>query len=156
MAGEVLADQTKALVETWRGVISKVPHLARHSKGLDGEPIPPYSEKSRLRFQQWILDTCFRNYDKDWLNYQHEIALRHTTAKKNVADNVQSTSYVPLRDVIAFAAVINETTKPFLAAKGHSAQDVERMHSAWCKSIQLQIALWAEPYVNRNNASGEW
>src|SRR5438067_1975335 len=31
MAGEVLAERTKKLVDTWRTVISRIPHLARHS-----------------------------------------------------------------------------------------------------------------------------
>jgi len=39
--------------------------------------------------------------------------------------------------------------KPYLAAKGHSAEDVDKMHSVWCKSIQLQLALWVGPYTNR-------
>jgi Protoglobin len=148
MAGEALADQTKALVETWRGVISKAPHLSRHSKDRDGNPIAHYSERSGLRFEQWILDTCWGPYDEDWLNYQQEIALRHTSKKKNVVDGAESTPYIPLRDILAFAAVINETVKSFLARKGHSAEDVERMHSAWCKSVQLQMALWSEPYTD--------
>jgi hypothetical protein len=82
---------------------------------------------SNLRFQQWIQDTCLRPYDQDWINYQHEIALRHTSLKKNKVDGVRSTPYVPLRDVIAFIAVMNETIKPYLAAKGNSAEEVDRM-----------------------------
>jgi hypothetical protein len=42
--------------------------------------------------------------------------------------------------------VMNETIKPYLAAKGHTAEDVEKMHLAWTKSLQLQVALWAQPY----------
>lgn len=156
MAGEVLADQTKELVETWRGEIAKSPNLARHSKDLEGNPISRYGEGSGVRFQQWILDTCFRTYDQDWLNYQQEIALRHTSIKKNVTDDVQSTPFIPLRDIIAFTAVMNETVKPFLASKGHSPEEVERMHGAWCKSLQLQIALWAEPYATSKIAPDEW
>ena len=114
----------------------------------DGEPIPDYQTKSGLRFEQWVLDTCFRPYDQDWLNYQHEIALRHTSVKKNATDGVDSTPYIPLRDIIAFIAVMNETIKPYLSAKGHTAEDVEKMHRAWTKSLQLQIALWAQPYPN--------
>jgi hypothetical protein len=146
-AGGILADQTKAVVDTWRGVIAKTPHLARHSMDSDGKPIPHYSERSGLRFRQWILDTCFRPYTQDWLDYQQEISLRHTSVKKNVTDNADSSPFVPLRDIIAFTAVINETIKPFLAAKGHSSEEVENMHRAWCKSIQLQIALWTQPYT---------
>ena len=102
------------------------------------------------------MDTCLRPYDQDWLNYQEEIALRHTSVKKNKVDNVQSTAYVPLRDIIAFIAVMNETIKPYLAAKGHSAEDVDRMHRAWCKSLQLQVALWARPYTDCGEAANEW
>lgn len=95
-------------------------------------------------------------YDQDWLDYQHEIALRHTALKKNKVDRVESTSHVPLRDIIAFIAVMNETIKPYLAAKGDSAEEVEKMHRAWCKSIQPQLALWANPYMAAAQASNEW
>jgi hypothetical protein len=149
MAGEVLSDQTKPLVDHWRReIIGGIPNLSRHSRAPGGEPIPDYSAKSGLRFEHWVLDTCFRSYDQDWLNYQHEIALRHTSLKKNTTDGVNSTPYVPLRDIIAFVAVMNQTIKPYLAAKGHAAEDVEKMHRAWTKSLQLQIALWAQPYSN--------
>ena len=30
------------------------------------------------------------------------------------------------------------------------------MHSAWCKSMQLQIALWAAPYSDAKLALNEW
>jgi hypothetical protein len=154
LAGEVLADQTKEIVDRWRsGIIAAIPHLARHSRTPEGNPIPEYLAKSNLRFQQWILDTCLRPYDQDWLNYQQEIALRHTRAKKNQTDGVRSTPYVPFRDVVAFVAVMNDTIKPYLAAKGHSAEEVARMHLAWTKSIQLQLALWAGPYMESATTS---
>jgi Protoglobin len=157
LAGEVLADQTRPLVDLWRGgIIARIPNLARHSRTPEGDPLPDYSANSNLRFQQWILDTCLRPYDQDWLDYQQEIALRHTTVQKNKVDRVRSTPYVPLRDVLAFVAVINETIKPFLAAKGHSADDVDKMHRAWCKSLQLQLALWSRPYTDPGQAPNEW
>jgi hypothetical protein len=147
-AGDVLADQTERIVNQWRsGIIASIPHLAQHSKTPDGAPIPVYLANSNLRFQQWILDTCTKPYDQDWLNYQQEIALRHTTLKKNQTDHVHSTPQVPLSDIIAFVAVMNETIKPYLASKGHALEDVEKMHRAWCKSMQLQLALWVTPYV---------
>jgi hypothetical protein len=147
MAGEVLSDQTKRLVDHWRReIIGSIPNLIRHSRTPHGEPIPDYQTKSGLRFEQWVLDTCFRPYDQEWLNYQQEIALRHTSLKKNKTDGVDSTPYVPLRDIISFVAVMNETIRPYLSAKGHSAEEVEKMHRAWIKSLQLQIALWTQPY----------
>jgi hypothetical protein len=154
LAGEVLADQTKQIVDHWRsGIIASIPHLARHSRTPEGNPIPEYVAKSGLRFQQWILDTCLRPYDQDWLNYQQEIALRHTSAKKNQTDGVQSTPYVPFRDIIAFVAVMNATIKPYLEAKKHSAEEVAKMHLAWTKSIQLQLALWTGPYMESDIAA---
>jgi Protoglobin len=156
-AGTVLADQTKQIVEHWRsGIIAGIPNLARHSRSPQNEPLPDYLAKSNLRFQQWILDTCLRPYDQDWLNYQQEIALRHTALKKNKTDNVSSTPYVPLRDIVGFISVINETIKPYLAAKNHSADEVDRMHRAWCKSIQLQMSLWTEPDTDAREAPNEW
>ena len=157
LAGDVLAEQTKEIVEHWRGgIIANIPNLARHSRSPEGEAIPGYSERSGLRFQQWILDTCWRPYDQDWINYQQEIALRHTSLKKNQVDGVRSTAFVPLRDIIAFVAVINDTIKPYLAARGHAPVEVDGMHRAWCKSLQLQLALWARPYTDASEAAGEW
>jgi hypothetical protein len=154
IAGEVLADQVEQIVHQWRnGIIASIPNLARHSRSPEGDALPEYLARSNVRFEQWILDTCFRPYDEDWINYQQEIALRHTSAKKNRVDGVRSTAYVPFRDIIAFVAVMNDTIKPCLAARGHSAEEVNKMHSAWCKSLQLQLALWAKPYANVPN---EW
>lgn len=148
LAGEVLNDQTTQIVAHWRsGIIVAIPNLARHSRTPEGQPIPEYLAKSNLRFEQWILDTCLRPYDQDWLNYQQEIAARHTSSKKNKTDGVDSTASVPLSDVIAFVAVMNETIKPYLAARGHAVEDVQRMHLAWCKSMQIQLALWLGPYA---------
>jgi hypothetical protein len=157
LAGDVLGDQTKAIVEHWRsGIIASIPHLARHSRGLDGHALPDYLAKSNRRFEQWILDTCLRPYDQDWLNYQQEIALRHTSIRKNKTDQVTSSPYIPLRDIIGFIMVMNDTIRPRLAAKGHGSEDVERMHKAWRNSMQLQIALLARPYSDPALSLNEW
>jgi hypothetical protein len=157
MAGTVLADQVTQIVNHWRGgIIAGIPNLARHSRTPEGDAIPEYLANSNRRFEQWILDTCLRPYDQDWINYQQEIALRHTSAKKNKVDGVRSTAYVPLRDVLAFVAVMNETIRPYLAAKGHSAEEVDKMHRAWCKSMQIQMALWIGPYVSPGELPKQW
>ena len=157
MAGEVLAGQTRQIVEHWRsGIIAGIPNLARHSRTPEGDPLPQYLAQSNLRFEQWILDTCIRSYDQDWLNYQHEIALRHTSLRKNKVDGVSSTTHVPFRDITAFVAVLNDTIRPYLANKGNSADEVEGMHRAWRKSLQLQLALWVRPYMDLAKTSAEW
>ena len=157
MAGSVLEGRTKQVVDHWRsGIIASIPNLARHSRTAEGGPLPEYLAKSNLRFEQWILDTCLRPYDQDWLNYQNEIALRHMSPKKNQTDGVKSTPYVPFRDIIGFISVMNETIKPYLAVKDHPVEVVERMHLAWCRSIQLQLALWAKPYTESRGYPSEW
>ena len=156
-AGEVLRNQTAVIVKHWRsGIIAGIPNLARHSRSAAGGPLPTYLAGSNLRFEQWILDTCLRPYDQDWLNYQQEIALRHTSVKKNQTDGVDSTPFVPFRDIAAFVATLNETIKPYLVAGFDSAQDVEAMHRAWCKSIQMQIALWSRAYIDLAGSKNEW
>jgi hypothetical protein len=157
LAGAVLEDQTERIVHHWRNeIIASVPNLARHSRTPEGDPIPTYLERSNARFRQWILDTCLRPYDQDWIDYQQEIAFRHTSAKKNSVDGVHSSLYVPLRDVIAFIPVMNETIKPYLAAKGNTAEEIERMHGAWCRSMQIQMALWIGMYTDNRQNPKEW
>jgi hypothetical protein len=157
MSGEILRDQTEQIVHHWRNlIIAGIPNLARHSRTPEGEAIPTYLERSNARFRQWILDTCLRPWDQDWINYQQEIALRHTSLKKNQVDGVRSSDHVPLRDVMAFTAVMNETIKPYLANGGNQPEEIEKMHSAWCKAIQVQLALWVGPYTETRREPKEW
>jgi hypothetical protein len=151
-AGRVLEDQAEALADRWRAIVAEQPHLAIYSAGPDGAPNPAYGAASKPRFVQWIRDVCFRPYDQAWLDYQHEIGLRHTRAKKNRTDGVESAPHIPLRYVLAFTAVVMTTTKPFLATKGHTAEEVDRMYDAWCKAVMLHVTLWSEPYA----ASADW
>nr|BCX01087.1 MAG: hypothetical protein KatS3mg041_1133 [Bacteroidota bacterium] len=151
MAGEVLSDQVEEVLDLWYGFVGAHPHLVYYFTGPDGQPIASYLERVRKRFGQWILDTCLRVYDRAWLDYQQEIALRHHRSKKNQTDQVQSVPIVPLRYMIAFIAPISLTIKPFLARKGHSSEEVEKMHAAWLKSVVLQVALWSYPYARQED-----
>jgi hypothetical protein len=147
MAADVLADQVEDVLDVWYGFVGSHPHLLAYFSTPDGEPIPEYLQRVRGRFGRWILDTCRRSYDQEWLNYQQEIALRHTPAKKNQTDGVDSVPLIPLRYVIAFIYPITATMRPFLAGKGHAPEQVDAMFQAWCKAVTLQVALWAQPYA---------
>lgn len=147
MAGEVLKDQIDAVLDLWYGFVGSHPHLVYYFSGPDGKPDANYLAAVRKRFGQWILDTCTRSYDQTWLNYQHEVGLRHHRSKKNKTDNVRSVPNVALRYLIAFIYPITATIKPFLAEKGHSPDKVDKMHQAWFKSVTLQVALWSYPYA---------
>jgi len=157
LAANVLGGDVEGIVRHWRAnIIAGIPHLARHSRNLDGSPAPDYLARSNRRFEQWIIDTCRRPYDQDWLNYQQEIALRHTSVKKNQTDDVVSTPYVPYSDIVTFVAVLNETIKPYLAAKGHTESEVSIMHKAWIKSMHIQMALWSKTYMETGSHGNEW
>ena len=148
MAGDVLEDQVEDVLDVWYGFVAAHPHLVHYfSDAESGEPLGDYLDRVRGRFGQWILDTCRRPYDQAWLDYQEEIALRHTRAKKNQTDGVRSAEHIPLRYVVCFIYPITATMREFLAKKGHGLDEVEAMHQAWFKSVTLQVALWSRPYA---------
>lgn len=146
-AGEVLATQIEDILDVWYGFVGSHPHLLAYFSTPAGDPIPEYLTRVRSRFGQWILDTCNRAFDEQWLAYQHEIALRHTDIKKNQVDHAASVPEIPLRYLIAFIYPITATMRQFLANGGHSDSQVDAMHQAWFKAVTLQIALWAQPYT---------
>lgn len=146
-AGVVLKDRVEEILDLWYGFVGSRPHLSYFFSDSNGQPIPEYLERVRLRFRQWILDTCFRPHDEAWLRYQHEIGLRHHKTKKNQTDGVDAVLQVPLRYLIAFIYPITATLKPFLARTDHTPEQVERMHQAWFKAVVLQVALWSHPYA---------
>lgn len=152
LAGEVLADQAETLVDTWRAIIASQPYLARYSAFPDGRANPAYATASRPRFVRWVIDICTRPRDQAWLDYQQEIGLRHTRAKKNQTDEADSAEHIPYRYLLAFVPVILLTTKEFLARQGHNAAEVERMHAAWTKAVLLHLTLWSRPYMG----AGDW
>jgi Protoglobin len=151
MAGEVLSDQVEDVLDVWYGFVASHDHLVRYFAGSDGQPDPKYLGLVRARFGQWVRDLCGRAWDREWLDYQEEIALRHTPEKKNLTDHVQSVDHVPLRYLVAFIYPITATVRGFLANRGHTPEDVEKMHQAWFKAVALTVALWSRPY-----AGGEW
>ena len=147
LAGDVLAGQEEAMVDSWRAVIGKHEHLAKWFLGPDGKPDDAYKAAVKKRFVQWVTDTCRRPRDQAWLDYQEEIGLRHTPAKKNKTDARHTPEVVPLRYLVAFSGVVIFGAREFLAKKGHAAADVERMQRAWAKSVLLTLALWSRPYL---------
>ena len=149
-AGEILDGQVEDILDVWYGFVGSHPFLVSSFAGPDGTPIPEYLDRVRPRFGQWIRDTCNRTYDDEWLAYQEEIALRHTTARKNVTDHVQAADHVPLRFLVALIYPITATVRPFLASGGRDEADVDAMWHAWFKAVTLQVALWTRAYDARD------
>jgi Protoglobin len=147
MAGDVLRDQVDDVLDVWYGFVASHDHLVQYFSGSAGQPDAEYLTRVRARFGQWVRDLCERPWDQTWLDYQEEIGLRHTRAKKNQTDGAQAPDYVPLRYLVAFVYPITATVREFLAKRGDSAEDVENMHQAWFKAVTLTVALWSRPYA---------
>jgi Protoglobin len=147
MAGDVLRDQVDDVLDVWYGFVASHDHLVQYFSGSDGQPDAEYLTRVRARFGQWVRDLCERPWDQTWLDYQEEIGLRHTRAKKNQTDGALAPDYVPLRYLVAFVYPITATVREFLAKRGDSADDVENMHQAWFKAVTLSVALWSRPYA---------
>jgi hypothetical protein len=146
-SGEVLAPRVEEILDVWYGFVGANPHLLAAFSGPDGQPDQAYLAAVRRRFGRWILDTTRADYDQAWLDYQHEIGLRHHRTGKNRTDGARAADHIPLRYVLALLVPITTTLKPFLAEGGAAPQEVEAMHQAWVKAVLLQVILWSHPYV---------
>lgn len=146
-AGEILKDQVNDILDLWYGFVGSNDHLFSYF-GKNGTPNPAYLSAVRARFGQWILDICQKPYDQIWLDYQHEIAKRHHSGKKNMTDNVNAEPIIHYRYMVAFIVPITLTIKGFLSNKGNSAQEVEAMYNAWFKAVTLTVITWTYPYIN--------
>lgn len=144
----ILADQVEAILDVWYGFVGATPELLHYFRRRDdAQPDAAYLSAVRRRFGQWILDTAEARYDQAWLDWQHEIGLRHAPAKKNQTDQAQTAPLVHLRYLYALIVPVTTTLRPFLAARGASAAEVDAMHAAWVKAVLLQVILWSQPYV---------
>ncbi len=149
---DVLVNQVEEILDVWYGFVGSNPHLlASFTAKSDGQPLGDYLSAVRKRFGQWILSTARAEYDQAWLDYNYEIGLRHHRTKKNHTDGVASTDHVPFRDLFLLVFPITFTLKPFLAKRGHAAEEVEKMYTAWVKSCLLQVTLWSYPYVKEGD-----
>lgn len=144
----ILADQTDAILDVWYGFVALTPELVYFfGDAKTGKPDAAYLEAVRKRFALWILDTADASHDQRWLDWQYEIGLRHNRLKKNQTDRAPSVAQVNFRYLQALTIPITTTLKPFLAKKGASDADVEKMHAAWVKSVLMQSILWSQPYI---------
>jgi Protoglobin len=146
-SSDILAPQVEEILDVWYGFVGANPHLLAAFGNAQGEPDQDYLAAVRRRFGRWILDTAGAHFDQAWLDYQHEIGLRHTRRGKNRTDGADAADHIPLRYVLALLVPITTTLKPFLAGGGATPDQVEAMHQAWVKAVLLQVILWSQPYV---------
>jgi hypothetical protein len=135
------------MVDPWRKVIGSQPHLAHSFTKPDGAPDDDYKAGVKRRFVQWVIDVAIRPHDRDWLNYQFEIGLRHTPAKKNVADDAHTPPVVPFRYLIGFVPILLPI-KSFFKDEIQDESELKRLESAWTKAVLLHVTLWSQAYVD--------
>ena len=93
LSHEVVQDQVEQILDVWYGFVASQPHLLASCSGKNGgKPLGDYLGAVRRRFGQWILDTARADYDQRWLDYQHQIGLRHHRSRKNRSDGAASTA----------------------------------------------------------------
>ncbi|MDN3355826.1 protoglobin domain-containing protein [Actinomadura sp. DC4] len=151
-AAGILADQADDMVSAYRRRLGELPFMRPYSGHPDGTPNPEYGAASKPRFDRFIIDACTRPLDEDWLNYQQEIGLRHTRAKKNATDHADSLDHIPMRYLLAFTAEVIASARGYLAAKGASPEQVDRMHAAFTRSVMLHVTVWTRSYAD----AAEW
>jgi len=144
----ILEPRVEEVLDVWYGFVASTPQLVKYfAKGKDNPPDGAYLAAVRVRFAQWIRDTAAANYNQEWLDFQHEIGLRHHSAKKNRTDGVDAAPIIHQRYLVALAYPVTHTLRPFLEAEGVSPAEVETMHQAWTKAVLLSVILWSAPYV---------
>jgi Protoglobin len=146
-AAKILIPQAEAMVDDWRARIASQPHLVASFLDPHGKPDEEYKAAVKRRFVKWVADVCLRPHDQDWLNYQEEIGLRHTPAKKNRTDGGHTPAVVPQRYLIGFSSVVITSVRGFLAVDSRPEEELIRMQEAWTRGVLLSIALWTRAYT---------
>src|SRR5581483_1664293 len=142
----IFDEKAEEMVNAWRAVIGEQHHLAQYFFGPAGQPDEGYKASVKKRFVQWVRDAASRPHDQAWLDYQEEIGLRHTPAKKNVTDHAHAPALVPLRYLYAFTGVVAQSARKFFVEAGVSGDELQRLQDAWLKSVLLHVTLWSRPY----------
>lgn len=143
---ELFKQHAEAMVDSWRAVIGAQPHLSQWFVDPQGKPDDDYKARVKRRFVQWVVDVAVRHHDRDWINYQEEIGLRHTPAKKNTTDNRRTPPLVPLRYLLGFVPVVLPVRR-FFASEIKNEDELNALESAWTKAVLLHVTLWAKPYA---------
>jgi hypothetical protein len=144
---DLIRAKAEAMVDSWRAVIGSHAHLLRSFTGQGGQVDDEYKARVKRRFVRWVIDVAVRPHDRDWLNYQHEIGLRHTPVKKNVTDDAHSPPVVPFRYLLGFLPTVL-TIRPFIEDSIHDPEELHRLEGAWTKAVLLHVTLWSWAYVN--------
>jgi hypothetical protein len=138
--------KAESMVDSWRAIIGSQTHLAHWFVKPDGAPDDEYKVSVKRRFVQWVIDVAVRPHDRDWLNYQFEIGLRHTPAKKTLADDAHAPPVVPFRYFVGFIPIVLPI-RSFFEDAIRDASEIRKLESAWTKAVLLHVTLWSRAYM---------
>jgi hypothetical protein len=138
--GEHIGPRLGELLELWFGQLGLWIHGT-----FAGPDVDRYSSAAGARFGRGILDGFTRTYDQQWLDYQHEVGLRHSRSKKNQTDKANSVAVVPFRYLVGSIQVLSEIPDKFL--EGIPDDEKTEIRDAWSRSLLLQVALWSRTYM---------
>jgi hypothetical protein len=139
--------RAEAMVDSWRKVIGSQPHLSHPFTKPGGASNDEYKASVKRRFVQWVIDVAVRPHDRDWLNYQFEIGLRHTPAKKNMTDGAHTPPVVPFRYLVGFIPIVLPI-RSFFEDAISDTRALKKLESAWTKAVLLHVTLWSRAYVS--------
>jgi hypothetical protein len=141
-----IRDRAASMVDAWRAVIGSQTHLSHWFVKPDGTPDDEYKASVKRRFVRWVVDVAVRPHDREWLNYQHEIGLRHTPARKNKADHAHTPPVVPFHYLLGFVPVVLPIRRFFADAIQDEAE-LRRLEEAWTRAVILHVTLWSRAYM---------
>jgi hypothetical protein len=72
------------------------------------------------------------NKNRDWLNYQHEIGLRHVPVKKNKTGGRRTPMLVPFGYLLGFVPAVLPIRK-FFVDFVHDHAELKRLEDAWTR-----------------------
>jgi hypothetical protein len=144
---DLFRKNAEPMVDSWRAVIGSQAHLAHSFVKPDGAPDDTYKTSVKRRFVQWVVDVAVRPHDRDWLNYQFEIGLRHTPAKKNVTDSANTPPVVPFRYLVGFIPVVLPI-RSFFEVGVSDECELGKLERAWTKAVLLHVTLWSRAYLD--------
>jgi hypothetical protein len=138
--------KAESMVDAWRAVIGSQSHLSQAFTKPDGTPDNDYKASVKPRFVQWVVDVAVRPHDRKWLNYQQEIGLRHTPARKNKTDGGQAPPVVPFRYLIGALPMVLAIRR-FFTDTIQDETELKRLEDAWAKAVILHVTLWSRAYI---------
>lgn len=143
LAGEVLSGQAEELLDAWYGYILGNDYLAYYFT-MDGQPDKDYLHTLRPRFSDWIRSLCQHPVTGQFHRFEEMIS-RHLQEKSTDSGKQDAISLVYLRYLITFIYPVTNSSLDYLSRKGHSRQEVAKMHQAWFKAVCMSVALWIYP-----------